>query len=56
MFVNQHLAGSMVYLSSGFIEQNLNLIHSKGYGIMAYKEDGGSVTPYSINAVDNTYN
>jgi hypothetical protein len=23
---------------------------------MAYKEDGGSVTPYSINAVDNTYN
>jgi hypothetical protein len=57
MFSSQNIPGSMVYLSSGFIEQNKSLIKSKHYGIMAYKKSGSSeITPYNINDVDSKYN
>jgi hypothetical protein len=39
----------MVYLSSGFVAQNADLIKSKGYGIMAY---GSNATPYDLDKVD----
>jgi hypothetical protein len=48
MFTKQNIPGSMVYLSSGFVEQNLKLIDKNGYGIMAYKN-----VPYDIKVVDN---
>jgi ABC-type phosphate transport system substrate-binding protein len=57
MFSAQNIPGSMVYLSSGFIEQNRALINNKGYGIMAYqKAEGSQIMPYAINNVDATYN
>jgi hypothetical protein len=39
----------MVYLSSGFVAQNADLIKSKGYGIMTY---GANATPYKLDSVD----
>jgi ABC-type phosphate transport system substrate-binding protein len=48
MFTKSDNPGQIVYLSSGFVQQNSKLIKSKGYGIMAY---GNNVT-YSMEAID----
>jgi hypothetical protein len=44
-------------LSSGFVQQNIDLIKSKGYGIMAYGSSP-NVAPFDITTVDspNGYN
>jgi hypothetical protein len=38
MFHKNNVPGSMIYLSSGFVIPNLNLIKKAGYGVMAYKD------------------
>jgi phosphate transport system substrate-binding protein len=49
MFSKSNNPGQIVYLSSGFVNQNLDLIKSKGYGIMAYGDDA---TSYDVNSID----
>jgi ABC-type phosphate transport system substrate-binding protein len=57
MFTKANNPGQVVYLSSGFVEQNINLIKSKGYGVNAYSKGNGEsnevVAPYNkIDDVD----
>jgi hypothetical protein len=47
IFKSANNPGQIVYLSSGFVNQNLDLIKKNGYGIMAYGNEG-----YDINTVD----
>ncbi|MDE7434049.1 MAG: hypothetical protein K2M43_02945 [Mycoplasmoidaceae bacterium] len=56
MFAKSNIPGSVVYLSSGFIAQNYQLIKDKGYGIFGYQK-GDSVNPYSVdNMIHGDYN
>ena len=36
LFSSYNLPGSMVYLSSGFVKQNIKLIQNAGYGVFSY--------------------
>jgi ABC-type phosphate transport system substrate-binding protein len=47
MFKKSNNPGQIVYLSSGFVSQNLPLIEKNGYGIMAYNSQ-----QYEISKVD----
>jgi hypothetical protein len=55
MFAKNNNPGQIVYLSSGFVDQNLDLIKSKGYGIFSY---GVTTTSYNVQSIDtpNGYN
>lgn len=54
MFSKSNTPGSVVYLSSGFIAQNEDLIRKNHYGIFGYKKD--STTPTYSYTVDNMQN
>lgn len=51
MFQKNNKPGSVVYLSSGFVESNIELIRKYRYGIFSYNGN-----PYSINNLSNGYN
>ena len=51
VFSKNNIPGSLIYLSSGFIQENYDLIVSKHYGIMTYNH-----IKFSIDNVGNGYN
>lgn len=51
IFQANNIPGSMIYLSSGFVQQNLDLIKNKHYGIMSYNSIN-----FSIDNIKNGYN
>ncbi|MDR0674918.1 MAG: substrate-binding domain-containing protein [Mycoplasmataceae bacterium] len=55
IFAKNNKPGQIVYLSSGFVKQNLDLIKSKGYGIMAYdgSETQTNPTSFDVNFIDS---
>lgn len=51
IFANNNIPGSMIYLSSSFVEQNYNLIEKNKYGILSYKN-----IKYKNDNIANGYN
>lgn len=50
-FSRNNIAGSCVYLSSGFVSQNIDLITKDGYGIFAYNN-----VAFDVKNIENGYN
>ena len=51
IFASNDIPGSMIYLSSSFVEQNYKLIENNKYGILAYNK-----IKYKNNNIANGYN
>lgn len=51
VFASNNIPGSMIYLSSSFVEQNYNLIKNNKYGILAYNN-----IEYKNDKIANGYN
>ena len=51
VFASNNIPGSMIYLSSSFVEQNYNLIEKNKYGILAYDN-----IKYKSDKIANGYN
>jgi ABC-type phosphate transport system substrate-binding protein len=52
MFAKNNNPGQIVYLSSGFVQKNQDLIKAKGYGIMSYGDNATHFTTDSIDTKD----
>jgi len=57
MFSKDHNVGSVVYLSSGFVEQNQKLFNDNQYGIFSFGNPSGTeqYTEYNIGSVTQGY-
>lgn len=50
IFNKNHIVGSMIYLSSGFVEQNKDLIEQNNIGILEYDSH-----PYKVDEIKNNF-
>lgn len=54
MFSKSNTPGSVVYLSSGFIAQNENLIRKNHYGVFGYQGASSTVYSYTVENMQNS--